>query len=322
MEKNKKSRKQIVISDEKHGLPYSKGLMASSIMTTGLPPSRAYRVAQIIEDHLRNNEIYTVTMEQLKTITYEVLDSQVGEEYAQNYLKWQTLAKLDRPVIILIGGTTGVGKSRIAAEVAHRLGLTRIVNTDSIREVMRAVLSKQLLPPIYNSSFSAWQSLRVPLPKNADPVTIGFREQAAAVIVGITAIINRAIKEGTSMVIEGVHLIPGGLDPKLYEDYKEAFVIHLIISVEDENVHLSHFYIRGIETEGSRPFQRYRENFQNIRRIGEYIESLAREQRVPIIPSYNFDVAVSAVLEEIIKRVMAPAVKSDTGVISKQRAKR
>lgn len=302
-ERKKKTRKQIVISDEKHGLPYSKGLMASSIMATGLSPSRAYRIAQIIEDRLQENGIFVVTMDQLKTVAYEVLDSQVGEEYAENYLKWQALAKLDRPSIILIGGTTGVGKSSIASEVAHRLGLTRIVNTDSIREVMRAVLSRQLMPAIYNSSFDAWKSLRVPLPKTTDPVIIGFREQASAVIVGVRAIIERAIREGTSMIIEGVHLIPGAIDAQFEGN---AFVMHLIIGVEEENVHRSHFYIRGIETEGIRPFQRYRENFGNIRKIGQYIEGLAGEHGVPVIMTYNFDVAVSAVLEEIIKRVMAP----------------
>lgn len=318
-EKKKKTQKQmIVISDEKHGLPYSKGLMASSIMATGLSPSRAYRIAQMIEGYLRDNGIFVVTMEQLKTVAYEVLDSQVGEEYAQNYLKWQALAKLDRPLIILIGGTTGVGKSTIASEVAHRLGLTRTVNTDSIREVMRAMLSKQLMPAIYNSSFDAWKSLRVPLPKTTDPVIIGFREQAAAVIVGIRAIIDRAIREGTSMVIEGVHLIPGAIDSQFGGN---AFVMHLIIGVEDENMHRSHFYIRGIETEGTRPFRRYRENFGNIRRIGQYIEGLAAEHGVPVIMSYNLDVAVSVVLEEVIKRVMAPPEESKVKRIAESRVK-
>lgn len=302
-DKKKKMERQIVISDEKHGLPYSKGLMASSIMATGLSPSSSYRIAQTIEDRLRENGIFVVTMDQLKTVAYEVLDSQVGEEYAENYLKWQALAKLDRPLIVLIGGTTGVGKSSIATEVGHRLGLTRIVNTDSIREVMRAVLSRQLMPAIYNSSFDAWKSLRVPLPKTTDPVIIGFREQASAVIIGVQAIIERAIREGTSMIIEGVHLIPGAIDAQFEPN---AFVMHLIIGVEEENVHRSHFYIRGIETDGTRPFQRYRENFGNIRRIGQYIEGLAGEHGVPVIMAYNFDVAVSAVLEEVIKRVMAP----------------
>ena len=44
--------RHIVISDEEHALPYSKGLMASSIMATGLPPARAFHVAERIEERL------------------------------------------------------------------------------------------------------------------------------------------------------------------------------------------------------------------------------------------------------------------------------
>jgi hypothetical protein len=36
---------QILISDRQTGLPYSKGLMASQVMVTGLSPYRAYQVA-------------------------------------------------------------------------------------------------------------------------------------------------------------------------------------------------------------------------------------------------------------------------------------
>ena len=39
----------IVISDREHALPYSKGLMASQVMVTGLSPIRAYQVAEEIE---------------------------------------------------------------------------------------------------------------------------------------------------------------------------------------------------------------------------------------------------------------------------------
>ena len=40
----------IVISDREPGLPYSKGLMASQVMVTGLSPYRSYKVAERIED--------------------------------------------------------------------------------------------------------------------------------------------------------------------------------------------------------------------------------------------------------------------------------
>ncbi|MDI6689841.1 MAG: 2-phosphoglycerate kinase [Actinomycetota bacterium] len=295
--------KRIVISDDKHGLPYSKGLMASSIMATGVPPRKAYFVAKLIEDHLRENRCFSVSIDELRSITAHLLRERIGEEYAGKYLKWQSLGKLDKPLIILIGGTTGVGKSTIATEIAHRLGITRIVSTDAIREVMRVVLSKELMPALYESSFSAWQSLRVPLPSASDPVIIGFREQTVAVTVGVKAIIERAIREGLNMVIEGIHIAPGFLDA---EYFKNAFVVHIIIAVEDEDLHRSHFYIREIETEGFRPFERYRANFGNIRKIGEYIEELAKQHNTPIISSRNLDSTVSEVLEVIINKVIVP----------------
>ena len=47
----------IVISDAEHALPYSKGLMASSIMATGLPPARAFHVAERIEERLHQRPV-------------------------------------------------------------------------------------------------------------------------------------------------------------------------------------------------------------------------------------------------------------------------
>lgn len=297
----KEDRQQIVISDDKHGLPYSKGLMTSSIMMTGLAPEKAYLVAAEIQEYLREKKISVVTLDLLKTITFERLDAKAGPEYAERYLKWQTLTNLDKPLIILIGGTTGVGKSTVAAEVAHRFGITRISSTDSIREVMRAVFSEELIPALYNSSFNTWQKLKAPVPEDTDPVILGFREQSAAVMVGVKAIIKRAIREQTPMVVEGVHLVPGFMDPSAF---KEAFVINVIISVEDEEIHRSHFFMRGLETKGTRPMKRYKANFEHIRKIGSYIEKLAKEHGVPDISSYNLDTTVNLVMEEVMKDVV------------------
>lgn len=293
--------KRIVISDDKHGLPYSKGLMASSIMATGLHPTHAYNIAKLIEDYLRENKIFAVSAEELRSVTAEIIRRHVGEEYAENYLRWQGLKRLEKPLIILIGGTTGVGKSTIATEVAHRLGITRIVGTDALREVMRVVLSKELMPALYNSSFNAWRSLSVPLPSAADPINVGFRGQTAAVAVGIRAVIERAIREDLDMVIEGIHLVPGFIDSKYF---KNAFVVQTIVNLEDEALHRSNFYVREVETEGFRPFEKYRANFESIRKIGEFIVALAKEHAVPVISSYSLDKAVSQVLEEVMKQVL------------------
>jgi 2-phosphoglycerate kinase len=203
---------------------------------------------------------------------------------------------------VLIGGTTGVGKSTIATEVAHRLGITRFVSTDSIREVMRGIFSEDLLPAIYESSFDAHKALRVPVPKGADPVIVGFREQTAAVSTGVARLIKRSIHEGVSMVIEGVHVVPGYIDPAAFED---AWVIPIMITVDDEESHRSHFYIREVQTDGTRPFERYRTNFDNIRLLGKYIESLAKEHDIPVIHSHQLDLTVAETLEHVVNAVLA-----------------
>lgn len=294
--------KPVIITGKKHGLPYSKGLMAASIMAAGLSPGKAYRIAKQIEDYLKERGIYSLTVTELKEITVEILREKVGQESAHNYLQWQALGKLEKPLIILIGGTTGVGKSTIATELAHRLGIVRIVSTDAIREVMRSLFSKELMPALYNSSFNAWEFLRLPLPKSVDPVVLGFREQAQAVMVGIEAIVERAINEGTHLVIEGAHVIPGFLDARYF---RKAFVVPLIIVVNDAEQHRGHFYIREVESESYRPFQRYLANFENIRKIQDYVKNLAKAHGVPIFSSYNLDTTVSRIMEHVMSTIFS-----------------
>ena len=72
-----------------------------------------------------------------------------GERYAKNFLRWREVERLDVPLVILIGGTTGVGKSTIATQLAARLGIVRVVATDAIREVMRSMLSSELMPTLH-----------------------------------------------------------------------------------------------------------------------------------------------------------------------------
>jgi 2-phosphoglycerate kinase len=292
----------IFISDKKHGLPFSKGLMAQSFTATGLSPLRAYAAAQKVDDLIRASGKTTLPVSDLRALATSVLTESAGEDYARRYRRLRELGKIDKPLVILIGGTTGVGKSTIATEIAHRLGITRIISTDSIREVMRGIFSRDLMPAVYESSYDAWRALRVPVPQGADPVIVGFREQTAVVTTAIESLIERSIREGESVVIEGIHLVPGYLDPSIFVD---AWVVPVIIAVDDDASHLSHFFIREAQTDGTRPLEKYRSNFANIRLLGRYIEELAREHEIRVIVSHQLDRTVAETLEHIVDAVIA-----------------
>jgi 2-phosphoglycerate kinase len=289
----------VVISDREPGLPYSKGLMASQVMVSGLAPFRAYQVAERIEERLFDRGAPSVTSEELHALAAEVLHEVAGERYAKNFLRWRDVEALDIPLVLLIGGATGVGKSTIATQLAARLGIVRVVATDAIREVMRALFSRELMPTLYTSSFDADSALREPPTRGTDKVVVGFREQTAAVSVGLDALIDRANLEGTSVIIEGAHVVPGFFDLESRKD--SILAVPVVITVDDDDVHRSHFSARSIDA-GARPAARYSAGFDNIRRVQRYIKSQALSHGVPVIRNYNLDQALAAVIDLVVQR--------------------
>ncbi|MGH2712273.1 MAG: 2-phosphoglycerate kinase [Actinomycetota bacterium] len=288
----------IVIAGNEPGLPYSKGLMASQVMVTGLSPYRSYKVAERIEDELMDRNVPSITQEELRGLALRVLEDEAGDRYAKNFQRWQEIARLDVPIVVLIGGATGVGKSTIATQIAGRLGIVRVIPSDAVREVMRGLFSRELMPALYTSSFDADSALREPPGKAEDKVIVGFREQTAAVSVGIKALIERAAVEGTSAIIEGAHVVPGFLDLDSFGE--RVLAVPVVVTVEDEDMHRGHFVARSADS-ALRPFDRYLENFENIRRVQKYIKSQALSHDWPVLASYNLDQTIAAVIDMVVE---------------------
>jgi len=293
--------RHVVISDERHQLPYSKGLMASSIMATGLAPARAFHVAEVIEQRLDEGGRASISQSDLTELALTVLREEVGDRYAESFAKWQMVNRLDLPLVILLGGATGVGKSTIATMLASRLGITRVIPTDAIREVMRSMFTEDIFPTLHTSSFDAARLVRHPLTRSADPVVVGFRDQASAVAVGIDALVQRAVSEGTDLIIEGAHVVPGFIDEKRF--HGEAVIVPMLVTVDDEESHRSHFLMRAHESR-NRPSERYLDFFDNIRKLQKYLKSMALQHGVPLVPSYNLDATLSQVIDLVVGRAI------------------
>ncbi len=274
--------------------PYSKGLMARALVAVGVPFGRAYDLAKRIDQDLLDRAEQSIELERVEELAVEVLGEVEGSEAVHRLRRFRELQELDLPLIVLIGGATGTGKSTVATEAAYRLGITRVTSTDFVRQTMRAFFSNEFMPSIHYSSFEAAAGLREP-EQAEDPVIAGFLEQTRNVLVGVRASIERALEEGWSMVLEGVHLVPGML-PRI----EGAVVVQCVLAIDDEEEHSTHFMIRDVGLDGIRPHTKYIERLDDIRRIQDHIVGRAHRHGVPVIADLDMRAAIDRVLELVL----------------------
>jgi 2-phosphoglycerate kinase len=281
--------------------------MATTLFLAGFEPERSYAIARAVERSISELPTEEMTLEELYMVVEEVLAREEGERMVTRFRAWQRVLAHDRPLIILIGGGTGTGKSSLATEVAYRLGISRITSTDVVRQVMRAFFAPALMPALHYSSFEAGEGLRIPMPDpdEGDRALFGFIQQAEQVAVGAAAVVDRAVVEGLSTVVEGVHLVPGLIAP---EQQPGATIVQVMLAIEDEEAHQSHFVARDQIAGGARALDRYLKRFGDIRRIQDYLVARAERMGVPVIDASDGDDALRTLLDLILERA---SVQSD-----------
>jgi 2-phosphoglycerate kinase len=279
------------------GPPWSKGLMARALAATGLPMTRAYELARHADADMVGRGDDRIDLDRLAALATEVLGDDDGARTMRRLRRLQALQELDLPIVVLVGGATGTGKSTIATEVAHRLGITRVASTDFIRQTMRAFFSREFMPSIHYSSFdSALGLTKAEEDEAGDATLLGFLEQTTRVLVGVEAAIDRSLTEHWSMVLEGVHLVPGMISI----ERTDALVVHCVVAISDEDVHRSHFWVRDHATEGLRPLDKYLDGMPEIRAIQESLIARAERADVPVIENMGLDAAVGQILDLVL----------------------
>lgn len=277
--------------------PFSKGILSRSLNVADIGTERAYVIAGDIERELLEKDVTEISSKDLAIAALNHLE-RIDPKIALKYRNWRSLRNSKKPLIILIGGASGVGTSSMAFELANRLRLKNLISTDMIREVMRKIVSKELSPVIHKSSFDAYESIRTPSIR-IDSVIEGFISHVDVVNVGIEAIIERSVKEGISTIIEGVHIVPGFIRKDLMENNN---IIIFTLTVDDEESHKQRFYSRCRQPWVKRSLERYMDNFDTIRKTQKFLVEQAKIHDAHIINNVDInetiDIMVNDVLEE------------------------
>lgn len=285
--------------------PFSRGILARSLMGVGLGPDFSHNLAKRVEHEFYVNGQDVVGAEEVAAQVARLLKHEAGEEYARRYLIMRQMRERERPVMLLIGGAPGVGKSAIAAEVAYRLGIPRVVSTDIVRQALRSLIGPELSPTLHASSFTAWRAELLPEEQaTAKPernrVLRGFLAQVRQLDPAITAIVERSVTEDTSLVIEGVHLVPGTVAET---HVVGATILRAMLFVDDEVDHRKHFAVREVRT-GSRRAQPYLEHFEEIRILHDYLKERSEAEGVLVVDATDFETAVERCVDHVLDALL------------------
>lgn len=272
--------------------PFSRGVLTGSIYAAGVERERAYQLVTELETQLRAEGVEVIPSVDLVRRVDDLLETHVGAGTAGRYRLIRRIHRLPRPVVVYVGGGSGTGKSHLALELAPLLRIYRVIATDTIRQVMRMVFTPAILPALHRSTFE------VPLPHESPGLedALGspgaaeveelrlatYDEQSARVAVGIRAVVERAIAENMSVIVEGVHIWPGVIP---FPDLEgAAYQVPIILGTLDREAHRSRFLTRT--PAGERRAARYLDAFDAIRAIHDHLLHLAELNDVPLLDTF------------------------------------
>jgi 2-phosphoglycerate kinase len=271
-----------------------------SLESSGLTTDNAILTTQLLFKELEDSDKSEFHVDELGRRTYDLLKKQFDQEAATRYLVWIDYTRSGRPLILLFGGTTGCGKSTIATEIAHRLGIIRTQSTDMLREVMRMMIPERLLPALHTSSFNAWRRLPGHSDKNAteELIVMGYNHQAELLSVPCEAVIQRALRERVSLILEGIHVSPTLLHriPKP----TDAVIVPIMLAVLKPDQLKQQLKGRGAVAPSRDSSQHYLSRFEHIWELQSYLLSEADNSAMDII---NNDEDMDHTTERVMRSI-------------------
>ncbi|TFH04889.1 MAG: hypothetical protein E4H14_13805 [Candidatus Thorarchaeota archaeon] len=202
------------------------------------------------------------------------------------------------PFILALQGASATGKSMLAIDFVHYLSATRFISTDTVRQVLRGIYTREEYPELYCHTYQAYIH-RQAGDQNLDPVIRGYKAQCEIIGPPVTEMVKLIYSEGASTIIEGVHLEPGSIG------HIGISVLEVLIN-PSEDTHKSMFITKhavGKLRTVSKNASTREEEFLSTRKIQEYMISKARKSEVPIIELKSYDTARSEISNLIISKI-------------------
>jgi len=298
-------QQKIIVRSSRGNSPFSAGILTRSLEACVMDRKPAIEIARRVQEAMQKRGQSEIDLPELRRLIYQSLEEHGSKDAANYYLSRRQFETSGEPLIILVGGASGTGKSTVCSELAYRLGVVRTQSTDMMREIIRSYLAPHVVPTLGFSSFEAWRGL----PgidtldgqrKTDNPVIAGFLAQQSNVRAALEATIARALQERRDTIVEGVHVLP--MEPGLDEARATAVVVSVTLAVTTRQQLANQLSWRSRE-QPDRGSSRYLENLDAIWELQSFLLNLSEKEQLPIIANRTIEKTVRDVLLEVNRRI-------------------
>ncbi|XP_074560830.1 uncharacterized protein LOC141817027 [Curcuma longa] len=172
------------------------------LTVTKIPNHVAIKIALELKKLLVDNSLLDVSQSDLEANLFKLMERRnYGEEYINRYKMMTRFHHQRVPLVILVCGTACTGKSTIATQLAQRLNLPNVLQTEMVYELLRTSTDAPLTStPVWARDFNSPEEL-----------ITEFCRECRIVRKGLAGDLKKAMKDGKPIIIEGIHL-----DPSIY----------------------------------------------------------------------------------------------------------
>ena len=282
---------------------FSVGMLTRRLEGCGIRHELAARGAGLVQASLRERGESLVEEGDMRRVIYSTLKDHCCPRSANRFLSRCQLSDSGAPLIVLIGGATGTGKSSVATRLAYLLDIVRTQSTDMMREIIRCYLVPHVAPTLGFSSVEAWRGLPTVAGSGGtveDPIVAGFLAQFGAVRVALEATIARAVKERHDLIIDGVHVLPTHLNLAEFAD--KAVLVPLVLAVTTR-IKLDDHLLRRSREQPDRDSDLHRRTLSGIWTLQTFMVDQAQKAQIPVIVNWDLNHTMAQVMDAIMRRI-------------------
>jgi 2-phosphoglycerate kinase len=240
---------------------------------------------------LQNSFFMAVTSQVLGSVGYSAL-------HLKDFEIACDIVSHKRSIVVLLGGTSGTGKSTLSSLVASRLGISTVLSTDSIRHIMRTFIDPKTNPILFSSSYETGKHIH-DLSLTAKQACLkGHAKQCGYIFDNLARLIQEFQERKESVVIEGVHLSVSVMK-KLMQSFSSC--VPFIVCIKDKHKHKERFAVRSKQMTLDPLVNRYIAHFTNIRAIQKSFLEKADETLIPKVDNNNLDRSLGIVHATLIR---------------------